>query len=147
MKTVWSVLVLKAEHAVRDAQASQASLNQRLERALLQSEKIDVLLADYAAQLSAVQQRDHSSSEVSNYSHFIIQLQTLKSRAQREVRQLEIELQLGRQILAAADRELLKAEQLCARAEEKQARERTSREAREFDAQAIQQHNFRTRAL
>ena len=109
MKTVWSVLVLKAEHAVRDAQASQASLNKRLERALLQSEKIDVLLADYAAQLSAVQQRDHSSSEVSNYSHFIIQLQTLKSRAQREVRQLEIELQLGRQILAAADRELLKA--------------------------------------
>ena len=147
MKTVWSALLAKAERALRDARLSLAEINRRRENALLQEEKIGVLLLDYNQQLHAVQQRDHSPTEVNNYRHFIVQLQELKTRSQQEQQRIDIEHQLARQVLASAERERLKVDHLATRAVEEQRREEQSRESRSVDAQAIAQHNFRARTF
>lgn len=146
MKTVWSALLAKAERTLRNARLSLGEVNRRRENALLQEEKVGALLLDYNQQLQAVQQRDHSATEVNNYRHFITQLQTLKTRAKYEQQRIEIECQLARQVLVSAERERMKVDHLATRAEEKQQRETDSRETRSLDAQAIQQHNFRPRA-
>jgi flagellar export protein FliJ len=147
MKTVWSALLAKAERALRAARLSLAEINRRRENALLQEEKIGVLLLDYNQQLHAVQQRDHSPTEVNNYRHFIVQLQELKTRSQQEQQRIDIEHQLARQVLASAERERLKVDHLATRAVEEQRREEQSRESRSVDAQAIAQHNFRARTF
>ena len=147
MKTVWSALLAKAERALRAARLSLAEINRRRENAVLQEEKIGVLLLDYNQQLHAVQQRDHSPTEVNNYRHFIVQLQELKTRSQQEQQRIDIEHQLARQVLASAERERLKVDHLATRAVEEQRREEQSRESRSLDAQAIAQHNFRARTF
>ena len=147
MKTVWSALLAKAERALRAARLSLAEINRRRENALLQEEKIGVLLLDYNQQLHAVQQRDHSPTEVHNYRHFIVQLQELKTRSRQEQQRIDIEHQLARQILVSAERERLKVDHLATRAVEDQRREEQSRESRSLDAQAIAQHNFRARTF
>ena len=147
MKTVWSALLAKAERALRDARLSLAEINRRRDNAVLQEEKIGVLLLDYNQQLHAVQQRDHSPTEVNNYRHFIVQLQELKTRSQQEQQRIDIEHQLARQVLASAERERLKVDHLATRAVEEQRREEQSRESRSVDAQAIAQHNFRARTF
>jgi|TARA_B110000902_G_C14278697_1_gene575900 flagellar export protein FliJ len=147
MKTVWSALLAKAERALRAARLSLAEINRRRENAVLQEEKIGVLLLDYNQQLHAVQQRDHSPTEVNNYRHFIVQLQELKTRSQQEQQRIDIEHQLARQVLASAERERLKVDHLATRAVEEQRREEQSRESRSVDAQAIAQHNFRARTF
>jgi flagellar export protein FliJ len=147
MKTVWSALLAKAERALRAARLSLAEINRRRENALLQEEKIGVLLLDYNQQLHAVQQRDHSPTEVNNYRHFIVQLQELKTRSRQEQQRIDIEHQLARQVLASAERERLKVDHLATRAVEEQRREENSRESRSLDAQAIAQHNFRARTF
>jgi flagellar export protein FliJ len=147
MKTVWSALLAKAERALRAARLSLAEINRRRENAVLQEEKIGVLLLDYNQQLHAVQQRDHSPTEVNNYRHFIVQLQELKTRSQQEQQRIDIEHQLARQVLASAERERLKVDHLTTRAVEEQRREEQSRESRSVDAQAIAQHNFRARTF
>ena len=147
MKTVWSALLAKAERALRAARLSLAEINRRRENALLQEEKIGVLLLDYNQQLHAVQQRDHSPTEVNNYRHFIVQLQELKTRSRQEQQRIDIEHQLARQVLASAERERLKVDHLATRAVEEQRREEQSRENRSLDAQAIAQHNFRARTF
>lgn len=147
MKTVWSALLAKAERALRDARLSLAEINRRRDNAVLQEEKIGVLVLDYNQQLHAVQQRDHSPTEVNNYRHFIVQLQELKTRSQQEQQRIDIEHQLARQVLASAERERLKVDHLATRAVEEQRREEQSRESRSLDAQAIAQHNFRARTF
>lgn len=147
MKTVWSALLAKAERALRAARLSLAEINRRRENAVLQEEKIGVLLLDYNQQLHAVQQRDHSPTEVHNYRHFIVQLQELKTRSRQEQQRIDIEHQLARQVLASAERERLKVDHLATRAVEEQRREEQSRESRSVDAQAIAQHNFRARTF
>ena len=147
MKTVWSALLAKAERALRDARLSLAEINRRRDNAVLQEEKIGVLLLDYNQQLHAVQQRDHSPTEVNNYRHFIVQLQELKARSQQEQQRVDIEHQLARQVLASAERERMKVDHLATRAVEEQRREEQSRESRRLDAQAIAQHNFRARTF
>jgi flagellar export protein FliJ len=147
MKTVWSALLAKAERALRDARLSLAEINRRRDNAVLQEEKIGVLLLDYNQQLHAVQQRDHSPTEVNNYRHFIVQLQELKARSQQEQQRVDIEHQLARQVLASAERERMKVDHLATRAVEEQRREEQSRESRSLDAQAIAQHNFRARTF
>ena len=147
MKTVWSALLAKAERALRAARLSLAEINRRRDNAVLQEEKIGVLLLDYNQQLHAVQQRDHSPTEVNNYRHFIVQLQELKTRSQQEQQRIDIEHQLARQVLASAERERLKVDHLATRAVEEQRREEQSRESRSVDAQAIAQHNFRARTF
>ena len=142
MKTVWTALLAKAERTLRDARLSLGEINRRRENSLLQEEKVDVLLLDYNEQLQAVQQRDHSATEVNNYRHFIVQLQELKNRAKQEQQRIDIECQLARQILISAERERMKVDHLATRAEEKEQRESESRETRSLDAQAIQQHNL-----
>jgi flagellar export protein FliJ len=145
MKTVWSALLAKAERALRDARLKLAEINRRRENSLLQEEKVGALLLDYNQQLKEVQQRDHNATEVNNYRHFIVQLQELKNRAKQEQHRIEIEIQLARQILVSAERERMKVDHLATRAAEKEHRETQSRETRNLDAQAIQQHNFRVR--
>ncbi|EAS47841.1 hypothetical protein GB2207_08531 [marine gamma proteobacterium HTCC2207] len=145
MKTVWTALLAKAERTLRDALLRLAEINRRRENSLIQEEKVSALLLDYNQQLQALQQRDHSATEVNNYRHFIVQLQELKTRAKQEQNRIDIELQLARQILVSAERERMKVDQLATRAEEKEQRESHSRETRSLDAQAIQQHNFRAR--
>ena len=146
MKTVWSALLAKAERTLRDARLSLGEVNRRRENALLQEEKVGALLLDYNQQLQAVQQRDHSATEVNNYRHFIVQLQALKTRAKYEQQRIEIECQLARQVLVSAERERMKVDHLATRAEDQMQREANARETRILDAQAIQQHNFRPRA-
>lgn len=145
MKTVWSALLGKAERGVRTIQLRLAELNKRRENAKLQQEKVDALLLDYNQQLLSVQQRDHHSTEINNYRHFIVQLDELKKRAKVEQQRLEIEWHEVRQTLVIAERERLKVEHLANRAREKLHREAESLEARANDNQAIQQHNFRAR--
>lgn len=145
MKTVWSALLAKAERKVREAQLRLAEINRRRHNATLQEEKVDALLLDYNQQLQAVQQRDHHSTEVNNYRHFIVQLQDLKSRAKYEQQRLEIEWHSVRQQLVIAERERMKVDHLATRAREKLHQEAESMETRSIDAQAIQQHNFRAR--
>jgi flagellar export protein FliJ len=145
MKTVWTALLAKAERTLRDALLRLAEINRRRENSLIQEEKVSALLLDYNQQLQALQQRDHSATEVNNYRHFIVKLQELKTRAKQEQNRIDIELQLARQILVSAERERMKVDQLATRAEEKEQRESHSRETRSLDAQAIQQHNFRAR--
>jgi len=145
MKTVWSALVAKAERAVREAQLRLADVNRQRENALMQGEKVDALLGDYNQQLHAVQQRDHNSTEVNNYRHFIVQLQEIKNRAKYEMQRLEMECQAARNRLIDAERERMKVDHLATRARDKHAQEAVFLEARTRDAQAIQQHNFRAR--
>ena len=145
MKTVWSALLAKAERKVREAQLRLAEINRRRQNAALQEEKVDALLLDYNQQLHAVQQRDHHSTEVNNYRHFIVQLQELKSRAKYEQQRLEIEWHSLRQQLVIAERERMKVDHLATRAREKLHQEAENMETRRIDAQAIQQHNFRAR--
>lgn len=145
MKTVWSALLAKAERKVREAQLRLAEINRRRQNAALQEEKVDALLLDYNQQLHAVQQRDHHSTEVNNYRHFIVQLQELKSRAKYEQQRLEIEWHSLRQQLVIAERERMKVDHLATRAREKLHQEAENMETRSIDAQAIQQHNFRAR--
>ncbi len=145
MKTVWSALLGKAERSVRAIQLRLAELNKRRGNAELQQEKVDALLLDYNQQLIGVQQRDHHSTEINNYRHFIVQLDELKKRAKVEQQRLEIEWHEVRQALVVAERERLKVEHLANRAREKLHREAESLEARANDSQAIQQHNFRAR--
>ena len=146
MKTVWPALLAKAERTLRDARLRLGEVNRRRENALLQEEKVAALLLDYNQQLHAVQQREHSPTEVNNYRHFIVQLQELKSRAKYEQQRIEIECQLARQVLVSAERERMKIDHLATRDQEQKQREEQSRETRSLDAQAIQQHNFRARA-
>jgi flagellar export protein FliJ len=145
VKTVWSALLAKAERSVKTNQLRVAELSARREKAQQQKEKVDALLLDYNQQLLGVQQRDHHSSEVNNYRHFIVQLDELKKRAKYEQQRLEIEWHEARQTLMVAERERLKVEHLANRAVEKLQREAASLEARANDSQAIQQHNFRAR--
>tara|TARA_B110000902_G_scaffold106049_1_gene125418 strand:- start:454 stop:897 length:444 start_codon:yes stop_codon:yes gene_type:complete len=146
MKTVWPALLAKAERTLRDARLRLGEVNRRRENALLQEEKVAALLLDYNQQLHAVQQREHSPTEVNNYRHFIVQLQELKNRAKYEQQRIEIECQLARQVLVSAERERMKIDHLATRDQEQKQREEQSRETRSLDAQAIQQHNFRARA-
>jgi flagellar export protein FliJ len=145
VKTVWSALLAKAERKVREAQLRLAEINRRRQNAALQEEKVDALLLDYNQQLHAVQQRDHHSTEVNNYRHFIVQLQELKSRSKYEQQRLEIEWHSLRQQLVIAERERMKVDHLATRAREKLHQEAENMETRSIDAQAIQQHNFRAR--
>lgn len=145
MKTVWSALLAKADRTLRNARLSLGEVNRRRENALLQEEKVGALLLDYNQQLHAVQQRDHSATEVNNYRHFIVQLQELKTRAKYEQQRIEIECQLARQVLVSAERERMKVDHLATRSEQQMQREANARETRSVDAQAIQQHNFRAR--
>ena len=88
-KPVWQVLAAKAQKEVRQAQLSLAEVHQRKEQALAREEKLEALLVEYAAQLSQLQRRAHSTSEVGNYRQFIGQLQEIKKQAMTEITALE----------------------------------------------------------
>ena len=142
-KPVWQVLAAKAQKDVRQAQLSLAEVHQRKEQALAREEKLEELLVEYAAQLSQLQRRAHSTSEVGNYRQFIGQLQEIKKQAMTEITALESDCAEARQILLLADRERLKLEKLAERAQQQQDRAAELMDNRTREAQSIMQYNLR----
>ena len=119
MKSVWTVLLTKAERAVRVAQQKLADAQQKKNLALERSEKLDSMLTEYSSQLRDVQLRSHHTGEVGNYQQFIFQLQAMKVRSKQEMNVLDEVCVKARKIMLMREHERLKIELLAQREREK----------------------------
>ena len=144
--SVWDVLASKAQNAARQAQQQLIEAQQRKELAVVRSQKLDQLLAEYSEQLNAIQRRSHSILEAGNYRNFIVQLQALKGRSAAEFIALEADCTDARKSMATADQERLKVESLARRAQDQAREQQVAHETREAEAQSIMQYNLRNRA-
>ena len=144
--SVWDVLATKAQNAARQAQQLLIEAQQRKELAVVRSQKLDQLLAEYAEQLNAIQRRNHSILEAGNYRNFIVQLQMLKGRSKAEFLALDADCTDARKRMATADQERLKVESLARRAQDQAREQQLANETRETEAQGIMQYNLRNRA-
>jgi len=144
--SVWDVLASKAQNAARQAQQLLIEAQQRKELAVVRSQKLDQLLAEYAEQLNAIQRRNHSILEAGNYRNFIVQLQMLKGRSKSEFLALEADCTDARKRMVTADQERLKVESLARRAQDQAREQQLANETRETEAQGIMQYNLRNRS-
>ena len=144
--SVWDVLATKAQNAARQAQQLLIEAQQRKELAVVRSQKLDQLLAEYAEQLNAIQRRNHSILEAGNYRNFIVQLQMLKGRSKSEFLALDADCTDARKRMATADQERLKVESLARRAQDQAREQQLANETRETEAQGIMQYNLRNRS-
>ena len=144
--SVWDVLASKAQIAARQAQQQLIEAQQRKELAVVRSQKLDQLLAEYSEQLNAIQRRSHSILEAGNYRNFIVQLQALKGRSTAEFLALEADCTDARKSMATADQARLKVESLARRALDQAREQQVAHETREAEAQGIMQYNLRNRA-
>ena len=144
--SVWDVLATKAQNAARQAQQLLIEAQQRKELAVVRSQKLDQLLAEYAEQLNAIQRRNHSILEAGNYRNFIVQLQMLKGRSKAEFLALDADCTDARKRMATADQERLKVESLARRAQDQAREQQLANETRETEAQGIMQYNLRNRS-
>ena len=144
--SVWDVLATKAQNAARQAQQLLIEAQQRKELAVVRSQKLDQLLAEYAEQLNAIQRRNHSILEAGNYRNFIVQLQMLKGRSKAECLALDADCTDARKRMATADQERLKVESLARRAQDQAREQQLANETRETEAQGIMQYNLRNRS-
>jgi len=144
--SVWDVLASKAQNAARQAQQLLIEAQQRKELAVVRSQKLDQLLAEYAEQLNAIQRRNHSILEAGNYRNFIVQLQMLKGRSKAEFLALDADCTDARKRMATADQERLKVESLARRAQDQAREQQLANETRETEAQGIMQYNLRNRS-
>ena len=144
--SVWDVLATKAQNAARQAQQLLIEAQQRKELAVVRSQKLDQLLAEYAEQLNAIQRRNHSILEAGNYRNFIVQLQMLKGRSKAEFLALDADCTDARKRMATADQERLKVESLARRAQDQAREQQLANETRATEAQGIMQYNLRNRS-
>ena len=144
--SVWDVLATKAQNAARQAQQLLIEAQQRKELAVVRSQKLDQLLAEYAEQLNAIQRRNHSILEAGNYRNFIVQLQMLRGRSKAEFLALDADCTDARKRMATADQERLKVESLARRAQDQAREQQLANETRETEAQGIMQYNLRNRS-
>ncbi len=145
MKSVWTVLLTKAERAVRVAQQKLADAQQKKNLALERSEKLDSMLTEYSSQLRDVQLRSHHTGEVGNYQQFIFQLQAMKVRSKQEMNVLDEVCVKARKIMLTREHERLKIELLAQREREKFEGEELAFENREIESGALQQFNLKAR--
>ena len=145
MKSVWTVLLTKAERAVRVAQQKLADAQQKKNLALERSEKLDSMLTEYSNQLRDVQLRSHHTREVGNYQQFIFQLQAMKVRSKQEMNVLDEVCVKARKIMLTREHERLKIELLAQREREKFEVEALAFENSEIENGALQQFNLKAR--
>tara|TARA_A100001011_G_C14033195_1_gene724529 strand:+ start:314 stop:754 length:441 start_codon:yes stop_codon:yes gene_type:complete len=145
VKSVWEVLLTKAEKAVRLAQQKLADAQQKKNLALERSEKLDNMLTEYSNQLREVQLRSHHTGEVGNYQQFIFQLQSMKVRSKQEINLLEEVCVKARKVMLTREHERLKIELLAQREREKFEIEALAFENREIESGALQQYNSKAR--
>ena len=145
MKSVWTVLLTKAERAVYVAQQKLADAQQKKNLALERSEKLDSMLTEYSSQLRDVQLRSHHTGEVGNYQQFIFQLQAMKVRSKQEMNVLDEVCVKARKIMLTREHERLKIELLAQREREKFEGEELAFENSEIESGALQQFNLKAR--
>tara|TARA_B100001093_G_scaffold520438_1_gene615930 strand:- start:7748 stop:8188 length:441 start_codon:yes stop_codon:yes gene_type:complete len=146
VKSVWEVLLTKADRAVRVAQQKLADAQQKKNLAVERSEKLDNMLTEYSNQLREVQVRSHHTGEVGNYQQFIFQLQAMKVRSNQEINVLDEVCMKARKIMMTREHERLKIELLAQREREKCEIDALAFENREIESRALQQFNLKVRS-
>lgn len=145
MKSVWEVLLSKAEREVRIAQQKLADAQQKKNLADERKIKLAGLLVEYSTQLRSLQLRSHHTGEVHNYQQFIAQLQAMQVRSKQEMTVLEENCAVARKAMLLKEHERMKLEMLAEREREKFESEMLYRENREIESSALQQFNFKER--
>tara|TARA_B100000780_G_C20912889_1_gene363498 strand:- start:232 stop:690 length:459 start_codon:yes stop_codon:yes gene_type:complete len=144
-KPVWDALTSKADLTLRKAQSAMDVAMARKNEAESRLNKLDSLLAEYASKLNLILTRSHHSQEAGNYRQFIIQLQTLRQRAEQELQVFQLEYSNNQRVVIAADKEKLKFQRLADRARTKLHHQRTTVETKEAEAQSMMQFNLNSR--
>jgi flagellar biosynthesis chaperone FliJ len=117
----------------------------RRRQAMDRREKIEHLLLEYSRRLCALQSKDHSKAEVTNYRQFIAQLQDIHQRTDNEIKSATLECERAKSLLVVAEQERLKHQKLVKREAQRQKKEQNNVDMKMLDAQSMIQFNIDTK--
>lgn len=141
MKSVWHLLLIKAEAQAADCRAQLATLNAQSAAVEANREHLEQLTERYLTALSKARNGSHFVSDVAVYQRFVAQVQDLLGDVVREAALLEAQTEKSLERFRLAESERLKASQLVERDEARRRREFESREQRRLDALALLRFN------
>ena len=145
MSNAWNVLLVKSENASNKAKQEVRNLKFNFEKLVAQGHQLDSLIEDYHQKLISIQKRSHSSSEVTAYRNFIVQLENLKHRSTQQVTESKQLLESAKLKLTDIERERLKYESLVDRADTQQVKTNASIESKAYDDQGTLQYHWKQR--
>ncbi len=128
----WSLLLLKAQRALQDAQQALARAQAREAQLLASEQRVQAMLAEYRRRQRAVLEDGQMMADTLNDRQFVSQLQQLLDQSMRASTQARIHREAQAQAVLAARAEVDKAEKLQAHA---RAREQVWRARAEQKAQ------------
>lgn len=145
-RSAWSILL---ERARRDAERERVSVtraSQRVQQLHSQRDRLTVLRADYEGRLREAQSQPHAMTQSVSFRGFLTQIHTLMERLQHDLASAEVVLAAARRQLIRAELECSKYELLLEREKDKAQAQEDAAEQRMLDAQGINRFVQRQRA-
>ena len=143
MKTVWDVLLTKADMEVKKFRLKVQDSRDRRDRAATQNRKLDELISEYHGRLTSIQTRSHNLSEAASYRQFIVQMQDLRTRSDSELKTAEELFSRAKQELMDSESEKLKFESLVEREKANIRKQATAKEIKRTEESATLQYNWK----
>ena len=143
METVWDVLLTKSEVAAKKQRLNVQDLKRKKDRADAQNRKLRDLIAEYHGRLSEIQSRSHSLAEAGSYRQFIVQIQELFMRSEKECHSLEKILAAAKKDLILSENEKLKFESLVQREKNTNVQKQIAKETRNLEENVTLQYNWK----
>lgn len=144
-KSIWDTLLITSQRKSGAAHNIMQKAELRRRQAMGRREKIEQLLLEYSSRLCALQSKDHSKAEVTNYRQFIAQLQDIHQRTDNEIKSATLECERARRLLVIAEQERLKHQKLVKRDAQRQKKEQNNTDMKTLDTQSMLQFNINTK--
>ena len=143
LRSCWTVLTKKAKDTEESLQRSYGDAQKKL-RALQESRhRMDTLLEDYKKRALESQALLHSMVDTSNQRQFILHLQDLVNRVEKDIIQASIELDSIKQALLQATHQRMKMETMQEKDEQAVKTWERKRDQKEMDALGLTLFNLK----
>jgi flagellar export protein FliJ len=143
LRSCWAVLTKKAKDTEESLQRSYGDAQKKL-RALQESRhRMDTLLEDYKKRALESQALLHSMVDTSNQRQFILHLQDLVNRVEKDIIQASIELDSIKQALLQATHQRMKMETMQEKDEQAVKTWERKRDQKEMDALGLTLFNLK----
>lgn len=146
MRSVWSVLLRKADAEIDTARRRLADVADQKALSLKNRDQLNAMSERYMQELQAAQREPHLTGQVEFHRRFIGQIQALQKRLAGDLALLEQELNQARSQYEALSRERYRIACLAEREAAMAAASQRKREVRRLDELGVTAFNLANRA-
>lgn len=142
-RSCWAVLVKKAKDDEEVAQNVQTQARQRVEHLRASRQRMDDLLNDYKRRAIENQSKVHSMADATNNRHFMLNLQELVNRVDKDLQAALAELARAKIALMQATQQRMKMETVQIKDLEAVQAWQRKREQKEMDSLGLTLYNLK----